>query len=119
MMIQIPNDPSDKGYYNIAEPILEKILFLDKTLTFLFKTVDEASIKIHLHDVAAYDFNMQAKTLTLLRVDGDGGTYGFDIALRLGNPELKDYMVLYLFEDESHTGFLFRGLARRIYVETV
>lgn len=117
-MVSIPAQPADKGYFDISRYSLDSLSFLDATLTlrFLHSGNGQEGFVVQLSNVVAYNTARLEGSFAFLRVDGDGSSYGWDIAVRLKQEKLKDYMVLYLFEDVRHTKVAFRGLAERINI---
>ncbi len=114
----IPRNPVDKGYINIKNYKLDSVNFLGKRLTIRFANINnQECFNIYLDNIVSYNWDFKTNKLFYLRLDSDGSSYGLDISIRLNQPKYKDFMVLYLFDDEEHIRFAFRGLAEKILVE--
>lgn len=80
---------------------------------------NEKRLQLLLENVANYrDLrdNQDNKPLSRIRIDDDLTTYGLDFAIRLKRPEIKNFKVLYLFKQGSHSDFLFKALAEEISI---
>ena len=97
--------------------ILEK-LFLENNLIIIF----QYSLDIHerrvleLNEVVGFINKSDNDEFKTLRVDeGPGGSYPFDLSLRLQRPEIANFPEAFFFTDKEETHFSFRACAKSIH----
>lgn len=107
----------DQGVFNIEKYDFKSLDYLyDELVVTLDESATKKELIFRLKNVTSFNSKIFSNTkCRFFRVDQDGSSYGFDIAIRLKRPELKDYMVLYFFEKE-HTVPVFRALAKDVLV---
>jgi hypothetical protein len=96
--------------------ILQK-LFLGDNLIIIF----QYSIDIHerrvleLKEIVGFIDQSTNEEIKTVRIDdGEGGSYPFDLSLRLQRPEITDFSEVFLFTNREETRFGFRACARTI-----
>lgn len=117
-MNHIPQILEDIGYVDIRQYAISRCRYLNSNLHlhFINKITKIEEFAIKLEGVVAFNDKSNRENLSFIRIDSDGSSYGFDIALRLARPEIEKYRVLYIFEDEKHSSFVLRGIAENILV---
>ncbi|WP_295119974.1 hypothetical protein [uncultured Chitinophaga sp.] len=86
-----------------------KLIFEDKY------EMDEKRVLELIDVIAFFDRTSENTEVRALKIDNDGnGTYKFDVAALLDQPEISDYSEVFLFSDAEGIGFVFRGLARQV-----
>ena len=96
--------------------IVSKI-FLGTNLKIILKNiVDTIDRKVlELKDVVGFiDTTSESKKIRTLRLDEEGGSYNFDLSLRLQREEINSFPEVFLFVDESCVDFCFRASAKSI-----
>lgn len=99
--------------------ILQK-LYLRNNLLIIF----QYSMDIHerrvleLSEVVGFIDQTTNDEFKMLRVDegeAGGGSYPFDLSLRLQRPEISNFPEVFFFTDKEETHFGFRACAKRIH----
>jgi hypothetical protein len=98
--------------------ILQK-LFLGNDLLIIF----QYSLDIHerlvleLTEVVGFIDRSDNAEFKTLRIDeGPGGSYPFDLSLRLQRPEITNFPEAFVFTDKEETNFSFRACAKSIHL---
>jgi hypothetical protein len=95
--------------------ILSKIS-LGNNLTITF----QSSIDIHdrrvlaLKEVVGFIDQSVSEDLKSLRIDEGGGSYPYDLSIRLQNPEIMNFPEAFFFTDKEEVHFSFRVCAKTI-----
>lgn len=114
-----PTDILDKGHFELLEYKLSALFFLEGNMEIHFQEIIgiRNGFIIKLKEVVAFAGWPSKNSIKTFRVDSDGSSYGWDIAIRLHNEEYKQYNVLYLFRNLEHSSIAFKALAREISLE--
>lgn len=95
--------------------ILQK-LYLGNNMIIIF----QYSMDVHkrrvleLNEVVGFIDQSTNDEYKTLRIDEEGGSYPFDLSLRLQRPEIENFSEAFLFTDEEETHFSFRACAKSI-----
>jgi hypothetical protein len=70
---------------------------------------------LELRGVVGFIENTHAENpIKTLRLDEEGGSYNFDLSLRLQKPEIKNFPEVFIFVDTTCVNFCFRAVAEII-----
>jgi hypothetical protein len=96
--------------------IVSKIL-LGTNLKFVFKNLHDTTDQkiLELKDVVGFIDNTHIeKTIKILRIDEEGGSYNLDLSLKLQKPEINNCPEVFIFSNTDCINFCFRAVARFI-----
>ena len=97
--------------------IVSKIL-IGTNLKIVFQNInDDKDLKVlELKNLVGFLDSITAdRRIKVLRLEEDGGgSYSFDLSLRLDKPEIENYSQVFIFIDENCTDFCFRAVAKLI-----
>jgi len=96
--------------------IVSKI-FLGTDLKIIFKNKIDITDKkvLELKEIVGFiDTTNRSNIIQTLRIDDGGGSYNFDLSLRLQRPEINDFPEVFIFVDKTCIDFTFRAAARSI-----
>ena len=87
-------------------------------MTIILYNGEGKQIAIELENIIDFRNSIKDRPLRELRIDAGGTAYGFDFAMRLQNPAIGNYDVLYLFVEGEATPAL-RALAEKVEVRLI
>jgi hypothetical protein len=96
--------------------IVSKI-FLGTNLKFVFQNLYDAADKkvLELMDIVGFIETAHAEqAIKTLRLDKEGGSYSFDLSLRLSKQEINNFPEVFIFVDTDCVSFCFRAVAKFI-----
>ncbi len=71
---------------------------------------------IRMENVVSFRSIIETGTLFWIRVDGEGSSFAFDVSIRLKDERMKKFHVLYFFNEDYRSPFIFRCLAEKISI---
>jgi len=101
---------------NLEDYYILSSIFLGDNLTITFQySLDIHSRRVlELKEVIGFIDKRTTDQLVVLRIDEGGGSYPFDLSLRLQRPEVAEYQETFFFTDEKCVDFNFRACAKAI-----
>lgn len=103
--------------YDLKDFKLTSRIQVGDILQLIFENVnDQKSGKVLelVEVVGLLDHTYENDLLDNLRIDKEGGSYNFDLSLRLGRPEIAKFQEAFLFTDSNQVSGPFRAAARKI-----
>jgi hypothetical protein len=90
--------------------------YTDNLKVFMqYKNKTNETSVLELEGVIGYfDLSHHEKSVSCIRIDETGGSYNFDLSLRLDREEIKDYPEVFIFKDPKCVEFIFRAVAKTI-----
>lgn len=91
--------------------------FLGNILQIMFVNTANSNDKkiLVLNDLVGFiDTLSNDSQMTFLRIDYNGGSYNFELAIKLGQMEINDFPELFIFTDSNCHICRFRAVARHI-----
>lgn len=102
----------DVEKYEIASRIF---LGLNLKIIFRSKTDPQDRKVLELTEIVGFiDGTGSGKVIQTLRLDSEGGSYNFDLSLRLKREEIMQFPEVFLFIDKTCVDLCFRAVAKSI-----